>query len=61
MYAIRSYYVHPEYRRRGVFTSLFAKVIDECKKRQFESILLLADGKSQAGNDFIKHAGGVFV
>ena len=52
--------VHPDYRRRGVFTQMFDKVKSECAKRQFESILLLADGKSESGIGFIQSAGGKY-
>ncbi len=52
--------VHPDYRRHGVFAKLFDKVKSECAKRQFESILLLADDKSESGIGFIQSAGGKY-
>ncbi|MEA4903037.1 GNAT family N-acetyltransferase [Desulfitobacterium sp.] len=46
--------VHPEYRRKGIFKSLFSLVKDEWSKRKAEGMLLLSDRDSFAGQEFIK-------
>ncbi len=46
--------VHPEYRRRGCFKTLFELVRQEFHKRESRSLLLLSDHKSEAGQAFIK-------
>jgi ribosomal protein S18 acetylase RimI-like enzyme len=46
--------VHPSFRRKGIFTKLIKLVIDECKKRNFNEILLLCDDKSTSAIEFIK-------
>jgi len=45
--------VHPDYRRQGVFKSLFALVMDEWGKRDSLKMLLLSDAKSNSGQGFI--------
>lgn len=49
---------HPKWRKKGIFEKLFKLVIDECSKRNFRKILLLTDGKSYSGSEFIKSHGG---
>lgn len=49
---------HPEWRRKGLFKKLFKLAIDECSMRKFNRVLLLTDGKSNSGGEFIKTAGG---
>jgi predicted acetyltransferase len=49
---------HPDFRRKGIFSKLFELSIDECKKRSFDKLLLLSDGKEQSGVEFIKAIGG---
>ena len=46
--------VHPEYRRRGIFTRLFSLVKDEFNKRDSKGMLLLSDNNSIGGINFIK-------
>ncbi|WP_226665434.1 GNAT family N-acetyltransferase [Metabacillus litoralis] len=46
--------VHPEYRRKGVFKSLFSLVEDEWNKRKTKDMLLLNDHTSRSGYEFIK-------
>jgi GNAT superfamily N-acetyltransferase len=46
--------VHPEYRRRGIFTRLFSLVKDEFNKRETKAMLLLSDNNSIGGINFIK-------
>lgn len=51
---------HPKWRRKGIFKKLFEIAADECVKRKFHKILLLSDGKSNSGGDFIKAIGGKY-
>lgn len=45
---------HPDFRKNGLFKKLFALAIVECKSRSFTKLLLLSDGNSNSGIDFIK-------
>lgn len=47
--------VHPDYRKKGIFTRLYSLVIDEWKKRKQREILLLCDNKSASGIKFINN------
>lgn len=49
--------VHPEYRRRGIFTKLFNLLKDEWQYRKPKNMLLLSDNKSISGQGFIKYLG----
>lgn len=51
---------HPKWRKKGIFEKLFKLVIDECSERNFKNILLLTDGKSDSGSEFIKSHGGKY-
>jgi len=51
---------HPKWRRKGIFKKLFEIAVDEFNKRNFEEILLLADGKSNSGGEFINNIGGKY-
>lgn len=46
--------VHPDHRRKGIFTKLFSLVQDEWQKRTQNEMLLLSDNKSASGINFIK-------
>lgn len=46
--------VHPDYRRRGIFTKLISLVKYEFNKRDTTEMLLLSDNNSISGNEFIK-------
>ncbi|GAA0180933.1 GNAT family N-acetyltransferase [Clostridium sediminicola] len=52
--------VHPDFRRKGLFKKLFKLAIDECKKRSFDKLLLLTDGKSNSGVEFINTVHGKY-
>lgn len=52
--------VHPDYRRRGVFTRLFHLAIEECRRRKFKKILLVCDHDSVSGLGFIGSTGAVY-
>ncbi|WP_160724746.1 GNAT family N-acetyltransferase [Bacillus sp. USDA818B3_A] len=47
--------VHPEYRRRGIFTKLLTMGLEELKKRKIETILLNAPTDSQSAKEFLKN------
>lgn len=49
---------HPDWRRKGLFKKLFKLVINQCQNRNFNKILLLSNGKSNSGIEFIKSMGG---
>ena len=51
---------HPDWRRKGIFKKLFELAMNECSKRSFNKILLLADGKSDLGIKFIEAVGGKY-
>lgn len=51
---------HPDWRRKGIFKKLFELAINECRNRNFKKILLLSDGKSNSGVEFIKSVGGEY-
>lgn len=46
--------VHPQWRRKGIFTRLLDLAEDECRRRNFDEVLLLCDDNSEAGKAFIK-------
>ena len=46
--------VHPDYRKKGIFTRLFSLVKDEFYKRKPNEMLLLSDNNSTGGIAFIK-------
>jgi ribosomal protein S18 acetylase RimI-like enzyme len=52
--------VHPEYRRRRIFTKLFSLVKEELGKRERPKILLLCDHNSISGQEYIKNTGAVY-
>jgi predicted acetyltransferase len=51
---------HPHFRRKGIFKKLFQLSIAECQKRNFNKLLLLSDGKSNSGVEFVKDAKGIY-
>lgn len=44
--------VHPEYRRRGIFTALYGAARAECQRRGFSKILLIVEAGSSTGQAF---------
>lgn len=52
--------IHPDCRRRGIFTKLFSLAKDEWRKRECAQILLLCDHSSASGQEFIKSTGAVY-
>jgi ribosomal protein S18 acetylase RimI-like enzyme len=51
---------HPDWRRNGLFHKLFLLAANECAQRNFSKILLISDGKSTSGIEFIKSEGGIY-
>lgn len=51
---------HPNWRRKGIFKKLFEIAAKEWNKRNFDEILLLSDGKSDSGGEFINNIGGKY-
>lgn len=49
--------VHPEYRRRGIFSRLYDLLLCEYKKRNIPKLLLLSDRLSKGGQAFIENKG----
>lgn len=47
--------VHPDYRKKGIFTRLFSLIKDEFSRRNSTEMLLLSDNSSIEGNKFIKN------
>ncbi|MGD7021817.1 GNAT family N-acetyltransferase [Rossellomorea vietnamensis] len=46
--------VHPQYRNRGIFKSLFNKALASLKEREITKLLLNAPGSSPSGKAFIE-------
>lgn len=51
---------HPDWRRKGLFKTLFDLAIAAGEKSSFNKLLLLSDGKSNSGTKFIKAVGGIY-
>ena len=49
--------VHPDYRRRGIFSSLLAAAQVECRQRDVQQLILVCEHVSQSGLAFV-HAIG---
>lgn len=47
--------VHPDYRRRGIFSNLLKEALEEAKKREARTILLNAPNESQSAKEFLKN------
>jgi len=46
--------VHPDYRRRGIFTKLIEEGINDCLERKYKTILLNAPAKSESAKAFLQ-------
>lgn len=46
--------VHPDYRRRGIFSSLLEMGLEEAKKQEIRTVLLNAPTGSQSAKEFLK-------
>ncbi|HYF62923.1 MAG TPA: GNAT family N-acetyltransferase [Herpetosiphonaceae bacterium] len=52
--------VHPEYRRRGVFSALYAAARRSCVERRIPSILWICERHSAAGKAFVQSLGAAY-
>lgn len=52
--------VHPDYRRRGIFTKLFDHAVPMSRSRGAGRILLIAERQSVSGTSFAKNAGLIY-
>src|ERR1019366_6553550 len=46
--------VHPQYRRKGIFTALFHAALEECRHRHIVRLLLIVEHISTSGQEFVK-------
>lgn len=46
--------VHPDHRRRGIFSALFNEAKSECQHRNIPNMLLIVEQASEAGQAFVK-------
>lgn len=51
---------HPDFRRKGLFKKLFKLAIDESRIRNFDKLLLLSNGESNSGIEFVRAEGGIY-
>jgi len=49
--------VHPEFRRRGIFTRLSQEAEAECQRRGVSQMLFIVEHASQAGQQFVQKIG----
>lgn len=49
--------VHPDFRRRGIFTALFSAVREEFQRRGLEKLILICEHKSESGRAFLATTG----
>lgn len=52
--------VHPSFRRKGIFTRLYALALSEFQRRCCKDVLLLCDRVSGAGHAFLNKIGSVY-
>jgi len=49
--------VHPEHRRKGIFTALLAAAKEECKGRGVRKLILICEDSSRSGRAFVAATG----
>jgi ribosomal protein S18 acetylase RimI-like enzyme len=47
--------VHPDYRQRGIFKTLFEAACQECRNRDVPTLLLIVEQATSAGQAFARH------
>jgi GNAT superfamily N-acetyltransferase len=53
--------VHPDYRRRGVFTSLVQAVKEECRRRGVPKLIFICQHRSVSGKAFLQALGAEYA
>ena len=53
--------VHPKYRQKGIFKSLFCEAKKECLSRKAERILIITERSSPSGIEFTKSIGAQYT
>lgn len=49
--------VHPDYRRRGIFSSMLAAAQEECRQKDVRKMILVCEHVSQSGKAFVRAIG----
>ncbi|MGC5325246.1 GNAT family N-acetyltransferase [Brevibacillus sp. SYSU BS000544] len=52
--------VHPDFRRKGIFTVLVKEALEECTNRQIPKVLFISHNRSQAGKAFCQSIGATY-
>ena len=52
--------VHPDYRKQGIFRALHSLAVSEWRRRGVKTALLLSDGRSSSGKEFVKTTGAIY-
>jgi ribosomal protein S18 acetylase RimI-like enzyme len=52
--------VHPDHRRKGIFTKLVHAAIDECARRDVHDLIFMCQRGAESGAAFIKHLGAPY-
>lgn len=52
--------VHPDFRRKGIFTSLTLEVVKECRKRGIPKILFICEKTSASGKEYVGSSGAIY-
>jgi ribosomal protein S18 acetylase RimI-like enzyme len=53
--------VHPDYRRRGIFSRMFTAVREECRDKGVQRLQLICERDSPSGQAFVATLGGKFT
>lgn len=53
--------VHPDHRRRGIFTELLHAARQECRKRNCSRILMISERSSEPGTGFVRQTGARYT
>lgn len=52
--------VHPDYRRKGIFSTLCNLAIEACKEREIPKLLFICEEKSASGKGFVHSLGAEY-
>lgn len=53
--------VHPQFRRKGIFTKLFKKAMERCSDINAERVLLISEHSTVSGIEFVKSVGARYT